>query len=751
MSQIKTKFIENLAVTNAKVATDAVTAVKIAADAVTTVKILDSNVTANKLASDSVTTVKILDSNVTNSKLATDSVTAIKIAADAVTTVKILDGNVTNVKLASGIDATKIADGSVTNAEFQYINSLSSNAQDQIDGKVNKAGDTMTGTLAMGVNKVTSSYIPDANNVLTNKLYVDGLVAGAVWLSPIIDPDLINDSLAVDPGFGSVVVGDVYIAAATNGGWVTGHAYFSDGSQWVDLLGRAVIAGDRFGVSMESVTAGAGGLASQDNKIATIVSPTPGSITYTFETPASNHAVYVSNDISSHAGHQYNYNGSTWVEFGGLVAVNAGIGLELVSNVLNVKLGAGIAQLPSDEVGIDVHSAGGLMTSVDNSTSSTVTGAQLAIKLDGSTLSKSASGLSVALLGITNAEVSNSAAIAYSKLALSNSIVNADINASAAIAYSKLNLTGAILNADLAGSIDATKIADGSVTNAEFQYINSLTSNAQTQLNDKASTTLNNLGATAINASLLPAITDDSTNGYLGNISKRWYEARVQYIYARSVNVGSGFAQLHDFTTTMPSGTSATLNLSIDSQIARVFGLYSLNSADVNANATSQIRFETGNKTAGTGNSGNILFQTGTSLGGARGEISLDGLQINVNSKKIVNLADPTVAQDAATKAYVDSQIGAFNTAAHEEITLSAGDITNEYFALANNPGAAASIMVIVGGVIQRLGIDFSLTSSNHINFGDGGDAGLTASDLDPTSGQAALIAGDKVYVYYRY
>lgn len=54
------------------------------------------------------------------------------------------------------------------------------------------------------------------------------------------------------------------------------------------------------------------------------------------------------------------------------------------------------------------------------------------------------------------------------------------------IAYSKLVLTGAILSADLAGSVDATKIADGSVTSAEFQRINSVTSNVQDQLDAKA-------------------------------------------------------------------------------------------------------------------------------------------------------------------------------------------------------------------------------------------------------------------------
>jgi len=53
---------------------------------------------------------------------------------------KAISGAFTSTKegvttLASGIDATKIADGTVTDSEFQFINSLSSNAQTQIDTK----------------------------------------------------------------------------------------------------------------------------------------------------------------------------------------------------------------------------------------------------------------------------------------------------------------------------------------------------------------------------------------------------------------------------------------------------------------------------------------------------------------------------------------------------------------------------------------------------------------------------------------
>jgi hypothetical protein len=78
---------------------------------------------------------------------------------------------------------------------------------------------------------------------------------------------------------------------------------------------------------------------------------------------------------------------------------------------------------------------------------------QMSIALDGSTLSQSASGLKVNAVGssqitdgtIVNADISLSAAIAYSKLNLSSSLVNADVSSSAAIDWSKISKVGATL------------------------------------------------------------------------------------------------------------------------------------------------------------------------------------------------------------------------------------------------------------------------------------------------------------------
>jgi hypothetical protein len=49
-----------------------------------------------------------------------------------------------------------------------------------INEKVAKAGDTMTGELDMGVNKITNVHDPTNNGDAANKAYVDTQVSGAL-------------------------------------------------------------------------------------------------------------------------------------------------------------------------------------------------------------------------------------------------------------------------------------------------------------------------------------------------------------------------------------------------------------------------------------------------------------------------------------------------------------------------------------------------------------------------------------------
>ena len=76
--------------------------------------------------------------------IANDAVEQAMIADDAVGADQLASNAVVDASIASGaaIDASKIADGSVTSTEFQYINTLSSNAQTQINSKLSNTVDT---------------------------------------------------------------------------------------------------------------------------------------------------------------------------------------------------------------------------------------------------------------------------------------------------------------------------------------------------------------------------------------------------------------------------------------------------------------------------------------------------------------------------------------------------------------------------------------------------------------------------------
>lgn len=82
---------------------------------------------------------------------------------------------VTNAKVATGIDAAKIADGSVSNAEFQYIGGLTSDAQTQINAKQ----DTITGA----ATTITSVNLTASRAVISN-------ASGKVAVSSVTDTEL---------------------------------------------------------------------------------------------------------------------------------------------------------------------------------------------------------------------------------------------------------------------------------------------------------------------------------------------------------------------------------------------------------------------------------------------------------------------------------------------------------------------------------------------------------------------------------
>lgn len=98
---------------------------------------------------------------------------------------------ITDTKVATGIDAAKLADGSVSNAEFQFINSVTSNVQTQINGKltstlvnahifVGNGSNVATDVAVSGdVTLANTGAVTIANNAITTAKIAADAVTGA--------------------------------------------------------------------------------------------------------------------------------------------------------------------------------------------------------------------------------------------------------------------------------------------------------------------------------------------------------------------------------------------------------------------------------------------------------------------------------------------------------------------------------------------------------------------------------------------
>jgi len=198
---IDTAHIANSQITVDKMAVNSVNSDQYVDGSIDLIHLSADSVDGTKIADDSINSEHYVDGSIDTAHIADAQITTAKIADSQITSAKITDGAIVNadINASAAIDATKIADGSVTSTEFQYINTLSSNAQTQLDAKVVKASNlsdlasasTSRTNLGLGTiatqaansvaisgGTITGLGTPSASSDAATKVYVDNLVTG---------------------------------------------------------------------------------------------------------------------------------------------------------------------------------------------------------------------------------------------------------------------------------------------------------------------------------------------------------------------------------------------------------------------------------------------------------------------------------------------------------------------------------------------------------------------------------------------
>lgn len=263
-------------------------------------------------------------------------------------------------------------------------------------------GDGLAGSptldLAQVVNGATGTF---------QKVTVDayGRVSGTTPVTTadvtaLVDAAYVNvtgDTMSGSLTFSSGTV--TGLAAPVNATDAATKAYvdnLTSGLSWQEPV-KAIVAT----VPTTGMVAGERYLATDTNQIYTATSATAT----TAVTPADGYAIFNKTDESG-----WVFSGTAWVQFSGAGQIDAGIGMSKVGNVLTVNMGAGIANLPSDEVGIDLFSAtGALILTTDGSTNSTDTASKLALRLKAAGgLTQDVDGLYIPASAVTNAMLQHS-------------------------------------------------------------------------------------------------------------------------------------------------------------------------------------------------------------------------------------------------------------------------------------------------------------------------------------------------------
>jgi hypothetical protein len=732
-----------------------------------------------------------------------------EIATGAVTSTKILDGTIAVADIANdAVETTKIKDANVTYAKIQNVS-----ATNKVLGRVSTGAGVIEEIATTGSGNVVRAssptlITPDLGTpsavVLTNatdlplttgvigilpeanggtgsatKNFVDLTTNQTIAGSKSFDSDITANGVTVGKGSGN---GDSNVAVGTNLGTGTGYRNTGVGAGALQNFSGTSF-GNNTGVgyaNMQGLTTGYGNTSLGGETLASVATSDNntaiGNQTLRNTVSSNNTALGASagNGVTSGANNTF---------LGSQADTNSGT----ISNATAIGQGAIVSASNTVQIGnssVTSVKTDGVLTS--NGYIKTGGTASQFLKADGSVdsngylfgtvpLTNGGTGATTAAAALTNlgaeptankstaTDLGNSApsdvlfpsqkavkayvdtqtaaagvsdgSITSAKIA-DGTIVNADIATNAAIAYSKLNLASSIVVGDLAvDAVETAKVKDANITYAKIQNV----------------ATGKVLGRVSANAGVVEEIATTGT----GDVVRATSPTLVTPVLGAAT--GTSLSVSGQLTSTVATGTAPFVvtsttpvaNLSIGGNAATV---------TTNANLTGDVT-SSGNATTIGANkvvTGMIANATITNAKLDKANIPLSGFgaaaaDVALGANKLTGVADPTLAQDAATKNYVDTATAGITTLAEGKIYLGnasnvATEVTPTGDVTMTNAGVTAiGTGKVVVGMLATDAVETLKIKDANVTTAKLADAAVTTAKITDANVTTAKLADTAV------
>ena len=550
----------------------------------------------------------------------------------------------------------------VASSEVNFLTGATSNIQTQLSNKLSLSGGTVNGNIVIPTGYyITLTDAPSASTSAVNKAYVDSVIAGLTWKNSVLAATTVNITLS---GLQAI---DGYTTLANDRILVKNQTTASQNGIYIATTGTWQRATDFDAVSPFDEINGAAVYVEQGS--------TQNDTGWTVTSNVST----IGTDVI------------TWTQFNGASGITAGTGLSKSGNILNVNLGAGIIELPTDEVGIDLYTNGGLFTTVDGTNASTANTSQLAIKLTGTTLNLSASGLKVTAGGITATEINSSALgtgltggsgisislasvvvagtgtkvtyDAYGRVTSSTTLAATDIpnlnwskiTSGTPTTLAGYGITDAVSSSHTTDftlhltSAQNTWLDTITVTAAEVNYLSGVSSAIQTQFNEKQTLNANLTSVAALSTAttglvkFTAGVASFDTNAYITGVT----------LTGEVTGSGSGTIST-TLATVGPTKGGTGLTTYTTGDLLYASAANTLAKLAGNTTATKKFLTQTGTGTVSAAPAWNAL-----TAGDITGALTFTPINVagDTMTGALTLSGDPTQALHATTKQYVDNSI----------------------------------------------------------------------------------------------